>query len=355
MKVLLCERNFAGHRAKYLERMAQIPGVEFFCYAPENIGFAEDHFFAFDPALRSRRFSDYFKWIAGIRTIVRSRGIDLVHILDGDSIMRFFGLGFASFGDAKVVVTYHHFFEGTLRKLSYHGMLAAKRSVAVAHTENVLQAFEAAGIDRVRLCEYPAFDFDRIAGRDPVEAKNYWKVPQNVPVIGMIGGMSAYKNMLSFLTALQNCREPFHVLICGKPGDVSVREIEECIAGYRDKVTLVPGRMSEDGYDLAVAASDIVFCVYGHSFDGASGPLTDGVCARKLILSCEHGSLGHIVRNSHLGLTAETDDPAQVLAQTEEALRMAKDFAYDETAVAYRDSLKPECFLEKYRRIYEDC
>lgn len=38
MKVLLCERSFAGHRKVYMEWLARISNIEFYCLAPENIG-----------------------------------------------------------------------------------------------------------------------------------------------------------------------------------------------------------------------------------------------------------------------------------------------------------------------------
>lgn len=355
MKVLLCERQLAGHRGKYLERIAAIPGVDFYCYAPENLGFPEGRFFAFDAALLTRKVGDYLKWIARIRRIVKENGIDIVHILDGDSIMRYFGLGFGTFGGTKLVVTYHHFFSGFARKLSYCGMLAPKGAVAVVHTQSVRDSLLKNGIRSVKLCEYPAFDFYRISQKDAAKAREYWKLPAGLPVIGMVGGMNAYKNIPRFLSALQGCRQDFRLLICGKPGEVGEGDIRKYIAGFEDKVTLHARRLSEEEYDLAIAASDIIYCIYDHSFDGASGPLTDGVCAGKMILSCDHGSLGHIVRTNHLGFSAEAEDEAQILQRTEEALKALSGFSYDETAAEYRDSLKPEKFLEKYRGIYEGC
>lgn len=353
MKVLLCERQFSGHREKYMEWVAKIPGAEVYCFAPENVGVDGEHFIRYDNSMGLRNFRHFRKWVGMISAITKEKDIDIVHILDGDSIMRFFGLGFHTIRNAKLVVTYHHFFEGMLRKISYKMISGGKRAVSVVHTKGVQDAFLRGNIGKAVLCAYPAFDYYRLAGRNVSDAKKYWALPGDVPVIGIVGGLSAYKRIPEFLAAIADCKEAFHLLICGKPGDVTADDIHNCISGYEDKVTLCARKLTEDEYELAIAASDIIYCIYGHSFDGASGPLTDGVCAGKMILSCEHGSLGQIVRTNHLGLTAETDDPAQVLLQTEAALREAKDFRYDETAAGYRESLRPEHFLEKYREIYE--
>ena len=47
MKVLLCERSFSGHRKTYMQWLSRIEGIDFFSYAPENIGFPEERHFPF--------------------------------------------------------------------------------------------------------------------------------------------------------------------------------------------------------------------------------------------------------------------------------------------------------------------
>ena len=115
---------------------------------------------------------------------------------------------------------------------------------------------------------------------------------------------------------------------------------------------MVIRQLSENEYEQAIAASDIIYSLYGHEFDRASGPLTDGVCAKKMILSCKHGSLGEIVSENLLGLTAECDDREEVIKQTELALCRAKNFRYGEAANRYRIQIQPEYFMSTYRNVY---
>ena len=352
MRVLLCERKLTGHRRQYLNQLASIEGIDFFSYAPENTGFAEDRFFFLNAAEEKKSLSAYVKWIAAIRRIVRENGIDVVHFLDGDSIMRFFGLGMHALGKARVLITYHHFFPGVLRKLSYQLMNAGRKHVCVVHTDAVKEYLQTYHIGTVYQCDYPAFEFARIAALDPKESKTYFGCDDNVPTIGIVGGMNAYKNIVPYLHILQRCTEDFRLRLCGAPKDVTEEEIDGAIAPYREKVKKTIRMLTDREYKTAIAASDIIYSIYNLDFDGASGPLTDGVCAGKMILSASHGSLGEIVTSNALGLTADVTDDADILRKTEAALRQAPGFQYGEKAACYRERLKPEYFYRTYGEIY---
>ena len=351
MRVLLCERNFSGHRKKYLEGLLKVSDIEFFCYAPENVGVDAEHFIPYSAA-KERSLAEYRAWIRTIKQVVRRDRIDVVHILDGDSIMRYFGWGFGRFKVPRLVITYHHFFPGLIRRISYLCMSGRRNCVSVAHTQSVREKLLAAGVKTVELCGYPAFDFHRIAQRSAEAAKKYWKLPDHIPAIGIVGGMCSYKNILPFLETLSSVKGKFALLICGKESDVTEVQIRQAVRAYEDRTVLKIEKLSEEEYELAIAASDIIFCIYSHVFDGASGPLTDGVCAGKMILSCAHGSLGNIVRSWHLGLTAECEDRDEVLERTEQVLAQCGSWKYDELAGAYRQQLMPEAFRERYREIY---
>ena len=352
MKILLCERNLTGHRKLYMEWLTKVPEIEFYILAPENIGMDCTHFIQYKASDNLKTLKEYLKWINQIKDVVKKEKIDAVHILDGDSIMRFFGLGLHHLGARKIVITYHHFFPGLTRRMSYCLMNRSRKTVCVAHTASVQRELQMLGIKNVARCEYPAFYFDSISQRVSSECKAAFGLPEDVPTIGIIGGMNSYKNIIPFLEAMADCKQNFHLLICGKESSVTEKQIKEAILPYKDKVKLVIRQLSENEYEQAIAASDIVYCVYGHEFDGASGPLTDGVCAQKMILSCKHGSLGEIVSENLLGLTAECNDRAEVIMQTELALCRSKIFRYGEAANRYRMQIQPEYFILAYKRVY---
>lgn len=354
MRVLLSERCFKGHRKIYMKWLSKIPDIEFYVLAPENIGVEEDHYYKYELTRGVKSLKDYLKWIILMKKIVKKENIDILHILDGDSIMRWFGLGISHIGVPKAVITYHHFFSGFARRISYRLLGRGMNRLCVAHTASVEQSLKSCGLKSVARCEYPAFSFDSIASRNPMECKIKYDIPLHVPTIGIIGGLNKYKNIIPFLEMLKDLDSDFYVLICGKDSEVTKDEIKKAIEPYSDRVTLCIKFLNEEEYKDAIVASDIIFCIYGYDFDGASGPLTDGVCAEKFILSCKHGSLGDIVSHNQLGLTADCSSKDDMLKQTKLAVRRANEFKYSDIANQYRDSLNPYIFQEVYKQIYCD-
>lgn len=352
MKVLLSERNFKGHRRTYMECISEIPGIEFYILAPEKMGAENDHYIRCSPMEDVKSFREYRSWVNQMKDIVAQKGIDIVHILDGDSIMRWFGWGLTFPKAKQTVITYHHFFSGYMRLISYRRMCKDENKICVAHTVSVEQSLKNYGIKNVVRCEYPAFSFNSISSKESVVCKMKYGLPINTPTIGIVGGMSTYKNIIPFLETMRDCKRDFHILICGKESGITENQIKNAIKPYADKVTLILRQLSDEEYMDAIVASDIIFCIYGHEFDGASGPLTDGVCAKKMILSCKHGSLGEIVSQNLLGITAECSDRLEMLEQTELALARVRDFRYGEMAKKYRKGLNPHVFQNIYRNIY---
>lgn len=354
MKVLLCERCFKGHRKIYMEWLTKISGIEFYCYAPENVGVQKDHFFQCEENANLKSLRAYLNWALRIKKIVKDENIDVVHVLDADSIMRFFGFGFIWSKSVEYIFTYHHFFEGGLRKLSYRLISGQRHRTSVVHTESIKKSLEMYGMQNVELCRYPAFQYERIAGKDSILCKQKWSVPETVPTIGIVGGMNGYKNILAFLEVMSGCDADFHLLICGRAGDVTEEQLKMHTKNISDKVTMEIRRLEENEYEDAIVASDIVFCIYGLEFDGASGPLTDGVCAKKMIIASEHKSLGQVVKEHCLGYVADCTNPIEIKECTENALRTVATFQYNEKANAYRESIAPEGFGKTYRKIYEN-
>lgn len=348
-RVLLCERSLSGHRKVYLNKLSEIRGCEFFSYAPGVTDVPKKNMYISEDKGNDKSLTSYLSWISGLRKIVKKEKIDIVHILDGDSIMRFFGLGF---WDLKCIITYHHFYDGQLRKISYRMLNHNKKSISVVHTEPFKERLIDYGIKNTVVCDYPAFNFEKIDFLNTEECKTFFGLRSDAPVIGMIGNISAYKRIVPFLKIMQNCNTPFQILLCGKPNDVSEEEINMAIEPYKKNVIGIYRLLNDEEYYKAIKASDIIYSIYGLEFDGASGPLTDGVCGKKMVLSSSHGSLGNTMRKNDLGIIVNVEDDKDVLNKTEYALTHVKFFQYDEKADAYRERIKPIHFLERYRDIY---
>ena len=88
-----------------------------------------------------------------------------------------------------------------------------------------------------------------------------------------------------------------------------------------------------------------------HRFDGASGPLTEGVNHKKMIIGPDHGSLGRIIEEHHLGYTFESENVLSLHDVIKTALE--DDFSYDETADEYRNSLSPDTMRKQYESLFD--
>ena len=89
---------------------------------------------------------------------------------------------------------------------------------------------------------------------------------------------------------------------------------------------------------------------YRRVFDGASGQLTEGVRRGLPIIGSEHGSLGSIIRENHLGMTFRTEDSEDLALKIEAVLKDG--FVYDSVAKDYQEAMSPERFCRDYQRLY---
>ena len=352
-KILLYERSVDGHRKKYIENLLLINGFEFFLCAPEQIGVDSLHYLRIKDSVNSKSICFYCSEIAKLAEFVKTNDIQCVHFLDGDSIMRFFGIGFSLFKKRQIIITFHNYYEGKLRKLSYKRMISSNNRKLVVHSDYIKKRMAEIGLVDVSVCEYPAFDFEKFQRISVQKAKAYWKIPEDIPIIGIVGGIASYKGILQFLEVMNGCRVPFHILMCGMPYDITEEELLNACKNYKNKVTLHLEYLNEYQYQLAIAASDIIYCIYMNDFLGASGPAIDGVCMRKMIICNEFGSVGDMTRNNDLGYLIHTKNYSDMLMDIVKAINSYPTFNYGDRANKYRNTLNPEYFRNKYSQIYK--
>ncbi len=70
-----------------------------------------------------------------------------------------------------------------------------------------------------------------------------------------------------------------------------------------------------------------------------------------MIVGPSHGSIGRVIRANHLGLTFETESAESLSRIIDEAL--GSSFVLDGTYRTYQARLRPEIFIERYRKLYE--
>ncbi|MCI8375978.1 MAG: glycosyltransferase [Lachnospiraceae bacterium] len=228
----------------------------------------------------------------------------------------------------------------------------SKIDCSVVHTK-MLAEFYSSQLKRsfIKQIEYPVFDYEELLKISPVTAKKEYSLPLDKKVIGLLGGTLRYKGYHFLLENLQYLkREGIYFLFAGNERDYTHSQIETALKENHVEGTVILRRLTSYEFRCAIQASDIILLPYGREFNGASGPLAEGVCAGKTIIGSDHGSLGSLIRDNHIGYTFETEngqDLIRVLNQVKE-----KDFLYDKTAEEYRKSLQPEFFGEAYLKVY---
>ena len=167
-----------------------------------------------------------------------------------------------------------------------------------------------------------------------------------------LGGTRKGKGLDILLEALKRVQEPFHLIIAGKEEDFKKDFILEHTITYTENVSLFLEFLTDEKFSLCLNAADIVVLPYRKVFDGASGPLGEGVWHYKMIVGPDHGSLGDIVKMNHLGKTFKSED-ADVLSEVlNETIKM--EWEPDEKYLEYRQSLDPAFFQKKYMKLYSD-
>lgn len=340
MKVLYIEDSIEGHHVPYLKALISTKNHKSIVITPyfnQEIDCKQIVYKRMD--FSKKNFIEYCLWIIYIKRIAKQEKIDIIHFLDGDSIMRYFGFGFSILDKYRIVITFHHYFEGKLRQFSYKRMCHGNR-VCVVHTDEVKRKLEAYNITNINLVEYPAFGTVEKRTKDA-----------NLPkVVGALGGTRYDKGLDILLKALQKVNCDFQLIIAGQEYDFGEDDIKELIEKYRNRVTIKLKFLTQKEFDKYINSADIIVLPYRKIFDGASGLLTEGAFREKRIIGPSHGSLYKLITEWHLGDVFESENIESLSKTIEYAL--TTDFIYDEVAKEYVNRIGVETFRKRYLQIY---
>lgn len=350
MKVLYVDIEIGGHHQTYLKALMEIQGKENVLVIPEEIEGLDARQYVFSKTdFLKKKLLQYCKWMKEVRTIVKKENPDVVHFLYGDVFYKYFGLGLEGLKKKyNVVNTIHALKKGKI------GMISLKRimrlsSVGVVHTDAIFDEVKNAGIKNIIHIEYPYFstgyDIDKLTSR------KYYGLKEDSFVFGCIGGTRYDKGLDILLEALQKVTGNFELLVAGTEDAIKRDEIEKLANSYIDKVKLHLSFLTDEEFEMAIQAVDAIVLPYRKTFNGASGPLGEGVAKEKMIIAANHGSLGNIVEKNDLGDTFESEN----IIELEKVLDIAmknNSFAYNAKALSYKNKLAINEFQNKYRWIY---
>ena len=349
MKIMLVTSALSGHNITYLKSLTSAIEAEMVLCIPDHTcdGCFDASRVYISPFIRKGK-PDYFQWLRNVKRIVRKERPDIVHFLIGDALYHYFGFGIGSIR-AKKVITCHHVRNWSRPARIIYRHISNRADVMVYHTDSLTERMKDIGISNAYHIEYPQFSENlRI---EQVDAKRMLGLPDDgTPVILALGGTRFTKGLDILLAALKDVKAPFYLLIAGKEESFGADYIREHSASYRESVFLKLKFLTDEEFALCLSACDIVCLPYRKTFDGASGPLGEGVHMSKMIVGPEHGSLGSIIRNNHLGKTFESENVLSLAGVLNAAL--LESWEPDEVYRSYQKSLQPELFQEKYRELY---
>ena len=342
MKMIHIETKLDGHHLSYLRALEQMNYDSAIILPGETSAIDCKSKYIIIPD-RSKKLW-YFPWIKKVNKVINTVNPDIVHFVYGDDLYRFFGIRLPK--SKKIVITCHQVRRSLLRDMAYR-RISQKVNAVVVHTDKLRKDFESLGIHNVYHIEYPQF----ISSPYIADARKKLGIQTDAPVILALGATRQDKGLDILLDALNNVNLPFFLLIAGEEKSFSQKYIDEHVTYYRDKVKTILRFLSEMELSLCLNAADIICLPYRKSFDGASGPLGEGVALGKMIIGSDHGSLGQLIQTHHLGATFKCEDTNDLSSVLQNAL--TSEWISDEAYQAYQDSLNPIRFQRDYLKLYK--
>lgn len=353
MRLLLVETQITGHHLTYLKGLlsALKDNDEYLIVLPETsltTELPEDKICLIPFEKEGKRH--YFQWLQQLTQIARQFQPDMIHLTYGDDLYRYMGAGLNSLKQiASLIITYHQIRRSTLRDFSIK-RIAKRCHKVVVHTKQLSEDLQTIGIHNIEHIEYP--QFANTESMDQQDALKELGISETQgKVLLALGGTREDKGLDILLEALRGVKEPFHLIIAGKEEQYSRDFIEKNIGLYRNQVSMFLEFLSEEKLQCCLNAADIMVLPYRKSFDGASGPLGEGVWLRKEIVGPSHGSLKQMIKENHLGKLFISEDPESLGSVLEKAL--SEEWKPDSRYEDYRTELDPVRFADHYRKLYQ--
>ena len=348
MKVLYIDFNTTGHHSIYYKTISQIDGIDPVLILPRKIDLPVSIQYEVSSLSRNMSILQYSQVMSEIKRIIENEKTDIVHILSGDMLYRFFGWKL-QIKEVPVVVTFHHMEFSFLKKLSYR-MLFKRINIGVTHTEYIYDNLKRLGINNIEHIEYPYLEEKK--NYDKQKLKKEFGISENRKVLLAFGETRYDKGLDILLKALDNITEPFHLIIAGKPTEITADTIRELTAKYKSNNTLFLSYIDNELMYQVFYLSDIVVLPYRRKFAGASGPLTTAVAYGKMVIGPDRNSIGKIIAENHLGDVFECENQKSLEQCVSRSIR--KVFEYDSYAKAYQKAISKDVFMCNYQRIYND-
>lgn len=353
MKILIIDTSLEGHHLSYLEALTKKLDANVIYILPRKTNRLNGKVYTHSYDGTGLNILKYLMWIMFIKKIVSEESIDIIHFAYSDSIYRFCGIGLKPLykNVEGIIATQHQLRESFIRWICLKQFIK-KTNRVVVHTDTIMKRMQDMKIENVNKIDYTASSFDEVVNKK--EARKYWNIPNNdVPVLGALGGTRFDKGLDILLDAMSGINKPFYLLIAGKEQDFNKEYVFKIIENYNQKVFVHLRYLTEAEFNIAINSCDCIVLPYRKKFNGASGPLAEGVWNRKFIIGPEHGSLGETIKVNGLGLVFETESSLSLKNKIEDYLSNSTN-EINKKYLDYRNTLNPNTFKSEYQKVYNN-
>lgn len=256
MKILYVDIATDGHHLAYLSELTNDTPWTSIAALPAALPELKDlRQYEYSPiSWSNRRLIPWLKWMRELRQLAEREQVDMIHFLMADQFYRFFGLGLGFFRKFPVVGTLHWVRPGMLQRMSLR-VFGKKLDKLVVHSDYLLKELQALGLRNGVHIEYP--QFKPLKQIDPAQARAYWGLDSDAPVILSLGGTREDKGLDILIEALKSVKRPFQLLIAGKPETFDAEYIARHTKGYEDHVKTALRYLTDAEVELAIAACEI--------------------------------------------------------------------------------------------------
>ena len=295
----------------------------------------------------------YILFISELKKILFEEQPDIVHFLTGDKLYRFFGIGlYHELKNCKSIVTFHHLRTNGLRKMSLKH-ICRSFDKCVVHSEELENQLNELKIDNVEVIHYP--HFNKITNKSKDEIRDELGIPKEKFVFGAFGGTRYDKGLDLLIQAMKKIvsdNKNTLLLIAGKEVDFSKDYIKDNTFEIEENIKIDMRPIPDELYEEYLKCVDVIVLPYRSSFNGASGPLNEGVIYGKQIVGPSHGNLGACIEKYKLGKMFISED----IVSLEEALQSTYSdrFLISDEYKKYKNMLSVDMFYDNYRKLYKN-
>lgn len=267
-----------------------------------------------------------FKNVLRCFRYAEKNNISLIHFFTLDFILIQLFL-IKLFKNRNVSATIHWLPNNKIKLFFLHLNLKFALSKLVVHgdyiKEKIALRLDFKNMWKLNSIVYPAFEENEVTEKDDA-LKVLGMENCDEKILLYFGEMRKDKGIDILLDALKDIKAKYKLIVAGKPEYFTKEYILERAVGFNN-VILDLEYVSDSKLALYFSMADIVILPYRSWFSGQSGPLTDGVKHKCMIIAPNVGQIGNTVVRYKIGKTFEVENSKSLAKVIDECI-----FQYNE-------------------------